>query len=125
MSGARGRAYWQKPAEWWLLIVGVVAIVGALYLIWYGVDRLHGYRGWVMAYGGVMLGIAGGLSAVRRRADLVIAILTALTAASFGIGLTVLSWGQTQDHHYVMLTPPMAFGAILFGVLVARGAFDR
>ena len=66
--------------------------------------------------------VAGGLTVIRRRSELVVSILGALTAASFAIATALLT---RPDTRWTVYTASVVFGALLLGVSIFRSGFDR
>jgi hypothetical protein len=66
--------------------------------------------------------VAGGLTVARRRGELVVTILGSLAAASFAIATALLTRPETR---WTVYSASVVFGALLLGILVFRGGFER
>ena len=66
--------------------------------------------------------VAGILTALRRRDDLVVSIIGALTGASFAVATALLT---RPDTSWAVYSACVVFGALLLGVSLCRGAFER
>ena len=66
--------------------------------------------------------VAGGLTVMRRRGEMVVSILGALAGAAFAIATALLT---RPDTRWTVYTASVVFGALLFGVSLFRGGFDR
>jgi peptidoglycan/LPS O-acetylase OafA/YrhL len=66
--------------------------------------------------------LAGALMILRRREELVMSVIGALTGAAFAVGTALLTRPETK---WTVYAASVVFGALLLGALMFRGGFDR
>jgi uncharacterized membrane protein (UPF0136 family) len=71
---------------------------------------------------GVATIFAGTLTGLRQRADIVVSLIGALAGATFAVATALLTRPETS---WAVYSASVVYGALLFGVLLCRGAFRR